>query len=226
MNDRAPSANADRLRILLVEDHEIVREGVRTMVSAQADMEVIGEAGDGRTAIRLAEELRPDIVVMDISMPDMNGLQATEKLKQLRPEIKILTLSRHTDVGFLQQILGAGASGYVLKQSTSTELIRAIRTVAAGGNYLDPAIAGKVMGGFARSRSKPRAEAKSSISDRESEVLRLIAWGHSNKEIAARMEISVKTVEVHKANAMRKLDMRSRIDIVRYALLQGWLQDN
>jgi DNA-binding NarL/FixJ family response regulator len=225
MNDRAPSANADRLRILLVEDHEIVREGVRTMVSAQADMEVVGEAGDGRTAIRLAEELRPDIVVMDISMPDMNGLQATEKLKQLQPEIKILTLSRHTDVGFLQQILGAGASGYVLKQSTSTELIRAIRTVAAGGSYLDPAIAGKVMGGFARSRSKPRAEAKGSISGRESEVLRLIAWGHSNKEIAARMEISVKTVEVHKANAMRKLDMRSGIDIVRYALLQGWPQN-
>jgi len=164
--------------------------------------------------------------VMDISMPDMNGLQATEKLKQLRPEIKILTLTRHTDVGFLQQLLGAGASGYILKQSASTELLRAIRTVASGGDYLDPAVAGKVMGGFARSRKKPRAESQGNLSEREREVLRLIALGYSNKEIAARLEISVKTVEVHKANAMRKLDMGSRIDIVRYAMLQGWLQDN
>ncbi|HST51157.1 MAG TPA: response regulator transcription factor [Pyrinomonadaceae bacterium] len=226
MNNRASTKDAVRLRILLVEDHEIVREGVRVMVGAQADMEVVGEAGDGSTALRLAQELRPDIIVMDISMPGMNGLQATQKMKQCCPEVKVLMLTRHTDLGFLQQILAAGASGYVLKQSASTELIRAIRTVAAGGSHLDPTIAGKVMGGFARSRSKPRAEAQGSISDREAEVLRLIALGYSNKEIAARLEISVKTVEVHKANAMRKLDMRSRIDIVRYALLQGWLQDN
>jgi two-component system, NarL family, response regulator NreC len=225
MTERA-SSDAARLRILLVEDHELVREGVRVLVGTQADMEVVGEAGDGRTAIRLAEELRPDIIVMDISMPDMNGLQATEKLKRLRPEIKILTLTRHTDVGFLQQLLGAGASGYILKQSASTELLSAIRTVASGGNYLDAAVAGKVIGGFARSRAKPRAISLGTISDREAEVLRLIALGYSNKEIAARLEISVKTVEVHKANAMRKLDMGSRIDIVRYAMLQGWLQDN
>src|SRR5215213_8341607 len=225
MNDGAPQAEAARLRVLLVEDHEIVREGVRVMVGAQSDMEVVGEAGDGRTALRLAEVLRPDVVVMDISMPDMNGLQATEKMKQCCPEVKILMLTRHTDLGFLQQILGAGASGYVLKQSASTELLRAIRAVASGGSHLDPAIAGKVMGGFARSRTKPRAEAQGSISEREAEVLRLIAWGHSNKEIAARLEISVKTVEAHKANSMKKLGMRSRIDIVRFALLQGWLQD-
>lgn len=226
MSERASLQDAPKLRILLVEDHEIVREGVKTMVSAQADMEVVGEAGDGRTALRLAQKLQPDIVVMDISMPDMNGLQATEKMKQCCPEVKILMLTRHTELGFLQQIIGAGASGYVLKQSASTELLGAIRTVAGGGNHLDPAIAGKVMGSFARARVKPRAEAQGSISDREAEVLRLIAWGYSNKEIATRLEISVKTVEVHKANAMRKLDMRSRIDIVRYAMLQGWLQDN
>jgi DNA-binding NarL/FixJ family response regulator len=218
--------SAPKLRVLLVENHEMVREGVRAMVNSQPDMQVIGEAGDGRTAVQLADELTPDVVVMDISMPDMNGLQATEKIKQRCPAVKILTLTRHTDLGFLQQMLGAGASGYVLKQSAAKELLHAVRTVAAGGKHLDPAIAEKVIGGFARERSKTRAVSPQSMSDREAEVIRLIALGYSNKEIAARLEISVKTVEVHKANAMRKLDMRSRIDIVRYAMLQGWLQEN
>jgi DNA-binding NarL/FixJ family response regulator len=208
-----------------VEDHEIVRQGVRVMVNAQPDMEVVGEAGSGRPALTLAQELRPDIVVMDISMPDMNGLQATEKLKQCCPEIKIITLTRHTDLGFLQKLLSAGASGYVLKQSASVELLRAIRAVAAGGHHLDPAVAGKVLGGFTRTRGNVGSAGLPGISDREAEVLRLVALGYSNKEIAARLEISVKTVEVHKANAMRKLDMRSRIDIVRYAVVQGWLED-
>jgi two-component system response regulator NreC len=208
-----------------VEDHEIVRQGVRVMVNAQPDMEVVGEAGSGRPALTLAQELRPDIVVMDISMPDMNGLQATEKLKRCCPEIKIITLTRHTDLGFLQKLLSAGASGYVLKQSASVELLRAIRAVAAGGHHLDPAIAGKVLGGFTRTRGNIGSAGLPGISDREAEVLRLVALGYSNKEIAARLEISVKTVEVHKANAMRKLDMRSRIDIVRYAVVQGWLED-
>lgn len=141
--------------------------------------------------------------------------------------MKILTLTRHSDFGFLEQILSAGASGYVLKQSASKELLHAIRTVAAGGKHLDPAIAGKVIGGFTRERMKPGGVLQQqNISGREAEVLRLIALGYSNKEIAARLDISVKTVEVHKANAMRKLDMGSRIDIVRYAMLQGWLQDN
>ncbi|HKR15479.1 MAG TPA: response regulator transcription factor [Pyrinomonadaceae bacterium] len=217
---------APKLRILLVEDHEIVREGVRVMVNSQSDMEVIAEAGEGRTALQLAIELQPDIVVMDISMPDMNGLQATEKIKQGCPGVRILTLTRHTDLGFIQQILGAGASGYVLKQSASKELLDAIRIVAAGGRHLDPAVAGKVIGGFARQRSKTDSVSQDNLTERETEVLRLIALGYSNKEIAARLEISVKTVEVHRANAMRKLEMRSRIDIVRYAMLQGWLQEN
>jgi DNA-binding NarL/FixJ family response regulator len=213
-----------KMRILIVEDHEIVREGVRVMLNSQSDMEVVGEASDGRMALRMATEMKPDIVVMDISMPDMNGLQATEKLKQQYPDMKIVTLTRHTDLGFLQQILAAGASGYVLKQSASKELLRAIRAVATGGKHLDPAIASKVIDGFAPERPKTQPGHNVNLSDRESEVLRLIAVGYSNKEIAAQMEISVKTVEVHKANAMRKLEMRSRIDIVRYAVLQGWLQ--
>ena len=215
-----------KIRILLVEDHETVREGLRMIVSAQPDMEVVGEAGDGRAAIECAQELQPDVVVMDVSMPRMNGLKATGKLLELCPQTKVLTLTRHTDDGYLQELLRAGASGYVLKQSAPAELLRAIRTVATGGKYLDPAITGKVMGNYVSRRTSVRADAQASISEREAEVLRLIAWGYSNKEIGARLELSVKTIEAHKANAMRKLDMRSRIDIVRYALLQGWLQVN
>ena len=221
----SPSPDDAKLRVMLVEDHEIVREGVRSLINGQTDMQVVGEADNGRAAIRLARELLPDVVVMDISMPDMNGLRATEKMIQVCPQVKILTLTRHTDAGFLHQLLGAGASGYVLKQSASTELIRAIHAVAQGGKYLDPSITAKVISSYVERGTSPRAEPQGTMSDREEEVLRLIALGYSNKEIAARMELSVKTVEVHKSNAMKKLDITSRIDIVRYALLQGWLQD-
>jgi two-component system response regulator NreC len=163
---------------------------------------------------------------MDISMPHLNGLKATEKLKAVCPQVKVLTLSRHADDGYLQQLLRAGASGYVLKQSASSELIHAIRAVAAGGRYLDPKLAAKVMDTYSGRTSALRGEPKSSLSDRETEVLRHIALGYSNKEIAARLSLSVKTIEVHKANAMRKLNITSRIDLVRYAMFQGWLQDN
>jgi len=215
-----------KLRILLAEDHKVVREGIKLLVNGQPDMEVIGEAGDGRDAIAKARELVPDIVIMDISMPDFNGLKATMKLKQVSPGIKILTLTRHTDDGYLQQLIGAGANGYVLKQSAPDELINAIRTVAAGLSYLDPALTEKVMGGYGSRASSKRGSRKSEPTDRECEVLRLIAWGYSNKEIGFRLDLSVKTVEAHKSNAMRKLDIGSRIDIVRYAILKGWLQDN
>lgn len=214
-----------KLRILLAEDHETVREGLRMIVNAQTDMEVVGEAGDGRAAVARAAELLPDIVVMDVSMPQLNGLKATEKMMQVCPQVKVLTLTRHTDDGYLQQLLRAGASGYVLKQSPPAEMLRAIRAIAAGGKYLDPAVVGKVMGNFAGRTARLRGDPQSGLTEREEEVLRLIAWGHSNKEVAARLDISVKTIEVHKSNAMKKLGMKSRIDIVRYALLQGWLQD-
>ncbi|HEX8773671.1 MAG TPA: response regulator transcription factor [Pyrinomonadaceae bacterium] len=216
-----------KLRILLAEDHETVREGLRLIVNAQSDMEVVGEAGDGRSAVASAQELLPDIVVMDVSMPQLNGLKATEKLKQVCPQVKVLTLTRHTDYGYLQQLLRAGASGYVLKQSPPTELLHAIRAVAAGGKYLDPAVAGQVIGSYSERTAPLRVAAQGGreLSEREAEVLRLIAWGYSNKEIAARLDISVKTVEAHKANAMKRLNITSRIDIVRFALLQGWLQD-
>jgi two-component system response regulator NreC len=212
------------MRIVLAEDHQTVREGIKLLVNAQDDMRVVGEAGNGAQALRTVREKRPDIVVMDISMPEMNGLKATRKLKAEFPEVKILTLTRHSDDSFLEQLIGAGASGYVLKQSAPAELINAIRTIGDGNAYLDPSLTKKVMGGyFGRGL---RGARKNEISDREAEVLRLIALGFSNKEIATRLELSVKTVEAHKANAMRKLGMRGRIDIVRYAILKGWLEDN
>lgn len=216
----------EKLRILLVEDHETVRAGVRLLVDGQSDMEVVGEAGDGETAIRMASELLPDIIVMDISMPGINGLKATKRIKQINPHVKILTLTRHTDDGYLQQLIAAGANGYVLKQSAPTELINAIRAVGSGKSYLDPTMTERVMGGYVRQSTALSNASKVEISAREKEIIRLIAWGHSNKEIAAQLEISVKTVEAHKSNAMRKLGIASRIDIVRYAILQGWLEDN
>jgi DNA-binding NarL/FixJ family response regulator len=214
-----------KIRILLAEDHLLVREGLKLLVDNQLDMETVGEASDGRQAVALAAELRPDVVVLDVSMPRMNGLKATEALKQACPEVKVLALTRHTDVGFVQGLLGAGASGYVVKQSAPAELLDAIRAIAAGGRYLDPAVAGKILDRFARSRARSDAEPLDELSERETEVLRLIARGYSNKDVAARLEISVKTVEAHKANSMRKLGMRSRIDLVRFAVLKGWLNE-
>jgi two-component system response regulator NreC len=170
--------------------------------------------------------LLPDVVVMDVTMPMMNGLEATEKLKQNCPQVKVLALTRHADMGFMQQLFRAGAAGYLLKQSASTELIRAIRTVMEGHNYLDPMITGKVVNGFAGRHAGSISDRQGDLSEREEDVLKMVAWGYSNKEIAAQLEISVKTVEAHKANSMKKLELRSRIDVVRFALLQGWLKDN
>lgn len=215
-----------KLRIILAEDHKTVREGIKILINSEPDMEIIGEAGDGEAAIKMTAELNPDIVIMDVSMPEMNGLKATKRLKREFPDVKVLTLTRHTDDGYLQQLIQAGSNGYVLKQSAPTELIRAIRLVSQGDSYLDPALTEKVMGGYIRQSNALRGAKKVELTDRETEVLRLVAWGYSNKEIATRLEISVKTVEAHKANAMAKLNIKSRIDIVRYAILQGWLQDN
>ena len=216
-----------KLRILLADDHETVREGLRMILNAQPDMQVVGMAADGEEAISQAEKIAPDIVIMDISMPGLNGLAATAQMNERLPGIKILTLTRHSDGSYLQQLLRAGASGYVLKQSRPAELLHAIRSVATGGKYLDSSITAPVIGTFARATPMPvGVEPVMPLSPRETEVLRLIAWGNTNKEIAARLDLSVKTVEAHKANGMRKLGMRGRIDIVRYALLQGWLHES
>lgn len=211
-----------KLRVFLADDHAMLREGLRVLVDKQPDMECVGEAADGRAAVAEVVRLQPDVAVLDVSMPALNGLQAAARIRLHCPQAKILTLTRHTDDGYLQQLLKAGVSGYVLKQSASAVLLAAIRAVASGHLFLDPAITGKVVGNYV-AKSAGRGEPQTEPSDREREVLRLIAWGYSNKEIAARLNLSVKTVEVHKANAMRKLGLGGRIDIVKYAVLQGWL---
>lgn len=220
----AEKGEMNKLRVVLADDHPIMRKGLRLLVNEQADMEVVGEADNGREAIAVALRLRPDVVVMDVSMPELNGLKATEKLKELCPETKILTLTRHSDDGYLQQLLQAGSSGYVLKQSDPDELVRAIHAVASGQTYLDPAVTETVVGKL--SRRAPRGiRHDRKLSGREEEVLRLIAQGYLSKEVAARLQIGIKTVDAHKANGMEKMGMKNRIDLVRYAMLQGWLED-
>ena len=214
------------LRVLLADDHVVVREGLKRLIDEQPDILVVGEAGDGAATIQKVQELKPDVVVMDISMPGMNGLVATKKLKELHPDIVIVTLTRHADDAYLQELLRAGASGYVLKQSAPSELIQAIRAAAAGGQYLDSTLTARVTAGFIGREGRRPTQPGAAPSERESEVLRLIAFGYSNKEIANQLALSVKTVEAHKANAMRKLALSGRIDIVNYAILQGWLKDS
>jgi two-component system response regulator NreC len=210
---------AGTIQILLADDHVTVRHGLKLLIDSQPDMKVVAEASDGETAIQRAFTVKPDVVVIDISMPGTNGLVATRRLKQRQPDMAVVTLTRHSDDAYLQELLRAGASGYVLKQSDPSQLLRAIRAAAAGGQYLDSSLTARVTARFLASERGAVKESGASITDRESEVLRLIASGYSNKEIAGRLALSVKTVEAHKANAMRKLD------IVKYAILQGWLDD-
>jgi len=212
------------IRILLADDHEIVRHGLRLLIDSQPDMEVVGEVNTGRAAVKQAQTLKPTVIVLDISMPEMNGLEAARELAATAPTVRVVALTRYSDEAYVQALLGAGACGFVLKQSASSELLNAVRAAARGHSYLDTAVTSRVAGAFI-ARHAPGDAPRSRVSDRELEVLRNIAIGYSNKEIAARLDLSVKTVEVHKANGMRKLDLGGRVDIVRFAILQGWLHD-
>ena len=212
-----------KLRVFLADDHAVVREGLKALVNAQPAMAVVGEAADGLAACAQVALLAPDVVVMDVSMPGLSGSQATARLRLECPAVRVLALTVHEDRGYLRQLLAAGAAGYVLKRAAPEELIQAIRAVAAGGLYLDPNMAGKVLGGFVRQAAADGA-AGAELSEREAEVAKQTAAGHSNKEIAARLELSVKTVETYRARAMEKLGLRGRADLVRYAVQQGWLQ--
>ncbi|MHB1555902.1 MAG: response regulator transcription factor [Isosphaeraceae bacterium] len=215
-----------RLRILLADDHAVVREGLKSLLSTQPDMEVVAEAADGPETLAKAQALRPDVLVVDVSMPEMTGTQVAVVLKAQRPELKVLALTVHHDKSYIRSLLEAGASGYLLKRAAAHELVHAIRTVAAGGTYIDPTLAGKMVGSFVRTgrRAEPDRP-EPALSDREEEVLRLIARGLSNKEIAARLQVGIKSVESYKARAIQKLGFSGRADIITYALQKGWLQD-
>jgi DNA-binding NarL/FixJ family response regulator len=212
-----------KIRILLADDHAVVREGLKALVSDQPDMEVIGEATDGESAWKLAIETLPDVVVMDVSMPGLGGAKATELIRRDCPNVCVLALTVHEIAGYARQLLGAGATGYVLKRAAAEDLVRAIREVAQGGVYLDPKMAGQVVTGFV-GPTTPEGSPKGKLTEREVKVVKLVARGHINREIAEQLDLSVKTIEVHKARALEKLGLRSRADLVQYALRQGWLQ--
>lgn len=213
------------IRVVLVDDHETVRQGLTLLLNGFPDIEVVGEAADGHAAVGQARDRQPHVVVMDVAMPALNGLGATREIKSACPDVRVVALTRYSDDAYVQELLRAGASGYVLKQSAPEQLVRAIRAAAAGEQYLDATLSARVTGAYLRKHSRTGPQLPS-VTEREADVLRQMAWGYSNKEIASRLDLSVKTIEVHKANAMRKLGLRGRIDIVRYALLQGWLRES
>jgi DNA-binding NarL/FixJ family response regulator len=214
------------LKILLADDHKMLREGLRVLLDSHPDLEVVGEAASGKEALRQAGALKPDVVVMDLSMPELNGLQAAALLRTRHPAIKVVVLTGHEDESYLSQLCQAGVAGYVLKRSPGEELVQAIRMAAQGQVYFDPALASKAlarqMSGPAAKRETPNA----TLSDREKEVLSLVAWGYSNKEAADQLKVSVKTVETYRVRIAEKLGLRSRTQLVQYALRQGWLNDS
>jgi DNA-binding NarL/FixJ family response regulator len=215
--------NDHKIRIVLADDHAVVREGLKTLIHAQADMVVVGECADGTTAVQTVMDVKPDVAVLDISMPGLNGAMAARQISQSAPQTKVLALTVHEDRSYLRELLDAGAAAYILKRSAADELIRALRMVAAGDLYLDPSLAGKVVASLVGRVTDNNGAARGDLSDRETDVVRLIAQGYSNKEIAAQLNVSIKSVETYKTRSMEKLSLRSRTDFVRYALHQGWL---
>ena len=213
------------MRILIADDHGIVRGGMRLLIDRQPDMQVVAEAADGRAAWELARELRPDVAVIDVSMPVVCGAEATARVHRDCPTVKVLALTVHEDASYLRQLFEAGAVGYVLKRAATEELVRAIRAVASGGVYIDPQMASQVVGGFVARPAGRGEPTEAALTEREIEVVRLLARGYINREIAAQLDLSAKTVEVHKARALEKLGLRSRADLVQYAMRRGWLQE-
>ncbi|KKO52409.1 response regulator transcription factor [Paenibacillus sp. DMB20] len=214
------------IRLLIVDDHAVVRSGLKLLLGEKQNIEVVGEAADGDEAIRQAEALRPDVVLMDLSMPHgKDGMTATEELKKLLPDIFILILTMHDDEQYLFRAIQAGASGYILKNAPHEELLTAISFVAAGNAYLTPLATKRLMGQYIEKvKNGESADEFSTLSEREKEVLTWTAKGYSNKEIAENLVISVKTVETHKSNLMEKLGLKTRPDLIKYAMKKGLLQ--
>jgi DNA-binding NarL/FixJ family response regulator len=212
-----------RHRLFLIDDHGILRQGLRKLIEAEPDMVVVGESERGRGVVdEIARGERPDVVVLDISMPDISGTKVAAEIRAAMPEVKIIALTRHGERAYVQQMLQAGATGYVLKQTAASVLISAIRAVAGGGTYLDRTVTDKVLEAHAAERVAGRAG--DDLTPREREIVTMVAYGHTNKEIGAVLGISVKTVETHKANIMQKLEISSRAELVRFVLTQGWLE--
>lgn len=215
-----------RIRILLADDHTILRAGLRMMLNAQPDMEVIGEAQDGRQAINTTMSLQPDIVLMDITMPDMNGIEATKQIKRVAPEVKVLVLTMHENDEYVFQALRAGASGYILKEAADTELITALHVLRSGQFYLSPSAQSVIVGDYLqRVHTGEEKDSYNNLTEREKEILKLVAEGYTNNQIAERLVISPKTVDTHRTHVMDKLNLHSRAELVKYAMRRGLLED-
>ena len=209
-----------RIRILLADDHAVVRQGFKMILDAQADMEIVGEAGNGREAVELAEKLHPDVVVMDVSMPELNGIEATRRLASSAPRARVVALSMHKDSVYVREILRAGARGYLLKDSGAADLVAAIRAVASGESYLSPAVSNAVLDDYRRHATNP----VDLLTSREREVLQLLAEGKTNKEIAGVLNLSVYTVEAHRGRILEKLNLHSIGELVRFAVRSGLIE--
>jgi two-component system response regulator NreC len=202
---------------LLADDHTIVRQGLKLILSAQPDFEVIGEAANGREAAELAEKLRPDIVLMDVAMPELNGIEATRRMVAANSRIKVLVLSMHKEAVYVREVLKAGARGYILKDAIDTELLNAIRSVARGDGYISPAVSGALLSDYRQNLTDPM----DALTGREREVLQLIAEGKTNKEVATKLNLSVYTVDSHRGKIMEKLNLHSTGELVRFAMKRG-----
>jgi DNA-binding NarL/FixJ family response regulator len=222
---QATPASAGRVRVMLVDDHPVLRAGVATLLRAAPDLVVVGEAADGARAVQMAKELSPDVVVMDVSLPELGGAEATKQILAADPAPRVLVLSVHEETGLVQSLLDAGASGYLLKRSAGEELVRAIRAIAVRQRYIDPALSG--MNLVPRnSAPKPPGRTRVSLSQREAEVIRLLALGHTSKEIAGALGLSPRTLETYRQRAMSKLHLQTRAELIRYAACSGWLRDS
>ena len=212
------------ITIVIADDHEVVRAGLRRLLESQSELEVVGEAADGESACEVVRSLRPDVLIVDLSMPKMSGTQTTERLRREAPEVKVVVFTVHEEPSYVEALLQAGARGYVLKRSPPKALVKAVLEVAAGNTYVDTALGHSLLS-LVRDRSSEDVPPAVQLSPRERDVLVRIARGYSNKEIAAAMRLSVKTVETYKARFAAKLDLRSRVAIVRFAARQGWLEE-
>jgi two-component system response regulator NreC len=213
-----------RTKILIADDHAVVRAGLRLLIDGQEDMEVVGEAADGWQTVEKALELRPDLVLLDITMPGLNGLEAASEIRRKAPDIRLLVLTMHDDEAYLRQFLQIGVSGYIVKQAADTEVVDAVRAVGRGETFIYPSLAGVLVDRYLdRPKSTKQASSNGELTARETEVLQLVAQGYTSQQIADRLSISVNTVLTHRAHIMEKLDLRGRAELVRYALAKGLL---